>query len=106
MSAFTNRNPYYESLYKQAEEEAKSYPSSKPREDRKYPNPVYTNPIQYFDSKVVNSHIYPNISYIRPYELGFVPTNVGQFIDESIEKQKTYFYGGSFFKQEPVRLWS
>lgn len=106
MSSISNRNPYYESLYKKAEEEAKSYPSSAPRKDRKYPNPIYLKPIQYFDSKVVNSHIYPNISYIRPYELGFVPTNVGKFIDESVEKNKRYFFGGKWHSQETIKLWS
>ena len=106
MTSVSNRNPYAEQLYKETEEAAASYPRDWSGLNKKAPDPWFAPKFQYYDSKVLNSHEYPNMFHIRPYELESVPATPSQAILESIEKNKRFFYGGVFLDVKRNDIWA
>lgn len=105
MTSVSNRNPSAEQLYREMEEQASSYPLDFSRKKVPIPNPVFQQKLHYYDSVVQNSHSFPNISHIKPYELNEIPATPSMFLNESIEKNKRFFYGGVFHPVEKVSLW-
>lgn len=82
----SGRNLLQDKLLKQYELYGQQYIKPKIPDRQNVANPIYTKPIQYFDSPVFNSHLYPNFKPIKPFEPGFMPPNRGSYIDESIQK--------------------
>ena len=106
MTDITNRNPAAEQLYRMTEELAATYPRDFSRLDKPVPDPVFKPKVQYYDSKVLISHEYPNMTYIRPYELEDIPSTASAAINASIEKNKTFFYGGTYHSVNRIDLWA
>lgn len=102
-TVYSNHNTYYENLYKEAE--SKHHHPTVTMDYKQKPNPTYKQQFQYFDSPVQNSHLFPNMSYIRPYDLNDVPVNVSHFLNKSIEARKKYALGPYVLNQRQLRLW-
>ena len=84
----TGRNLLQDKLLRQSELSSREYVKPKIPDRYDVPNPIYTKPLQFFDSPVFNSHLYPNFRPIRPFETGIMPPNRGSYIDESIQNTK------------------
>lgn len=102
-SVYSNHNAYYEQLYKDAE--SKNHYAPVRMQYKQKPNPTYQHPLQYFDSPVQNSHLFPNMNYIKPYNLDDVPVNISHYIDKSIEARKQYAFGPYVLPHRELRLW-
>lgn len=105
MTDITGRSLKLDELYKKNDEFAQSYQRDLSkmniphREEKSYPK------LQYYDSIVVNSHQYPNIKYCRPYDMDYIPTNVGSLVDKSIKDTK-FIVGGTMYDIPPKKpLW-
>ncbi len=57
------------------------------------PPSIYKREIQYFTSHVKNSNEYPHISWIRPINTDYIPSNVGAMLDKSIQEKKNFVFG-------------
>jgi hypothetical protein len=99
---FSNKNSHYESQFKEAQA-LSGYPDLdiKPKE---YPNQSYKEPFQYYDSKVINSHLYPNMFYIRPYDVEDVRSD--DMVYKSIEARKQYAFGPYILDNREMKVWS
>ena len=62
-------------------------------EVRQLPNPIYKHPVQFYDSVVKNSSIYPNLLYLKPVNYENRPSDIGGMIDKTIEDNKNFAFG-------------
>lgn len=106
MTSVSNRNPVAEQFYRANEELASTYPRDFSRLDMQIPNPVFKPKIQYYSSKVLVSHEYPNMFHIRPYGLDEIPSTPSSAINASIAKNKTFFFGGVNHPVNRLEIWS
>lgn len=89
-SEYTHRNSSYEQRFIEGQT---SDHKNTMREINPLPNPIYKNPIQYYDSPVKNSMLYPNIWHIKPVDYDYRPSNIGAMVDKSIQENKNYVFG-------------
>ena len=89
-SEYNHRNSAYEQRFVQAQ--TKNFQNPR-REVNPLPNPIYKKDIQYFDSHVKNSNEYPHISWIRPINTEYTPSNIGAMLDKSIQEKKNFVFG-------------
>lgn len=82
----TGKNLLQEKLMRETEALAQEYRKPNVPTQQNMTNPIYKQPIQCIDGMFFNSHLYPNLKTIRPVEYGFMPSNKGSYIDESIQK--------------------
>lgn len=90
-SEYTHRNTSYENRFVEAQTSDYKNPM---RQINPLPNPIYKHPLQYYDSPVKNSSLYPNMYEIKPVDYNYMPTNIGELIDKSIEERKQFVFGG------------
>ena len=91
----TSEYTHYNSAYENRFIEAQTSDFKNPRKEiKQLPNPIYKNPIKYFDSPVKNSSLYPNLWEIKPVDYSYRPTDIGQQIDKSIQERKQFVFGG------------
>jgi len=88
-SEYNHKNPSYETRYVSAQ----TQDFVTVNHERKKANPIYKNDISFFTSPVKNSNLYPNMTHIRPFNLDYRPTNIGKFLDKSIQENKKYAFG-------------
>lgn len=104
----SGRNLIQDRLLRQTEMTSREYVKPKVPLSSIVPNPIYTKPIQYLDSQCFNSHQYPNFKPIKPFKLGYRPSNKSSYIDESIQKT-TQVVGGRVFTiadAEPIIMYA
>lgn len=89
-SEYNHYNSSYEKRFIEAETSDFKHPK---KEINPLPNPIYKHPLQYYDSHVKNSHLYPNIWEIKPVDYDYRPTNIGAQIDKSIQENKNFVFG-------------
>ena len=90
----TSEYTHYNPLYKTRFVEAQTGNMQNPRKEiNPLPNAIYKHPIQYYDSPVKNSSMYPNIWHIKPVDYEYRPPNIGGMIDKSIEDNKKFVFG-------------
>ena len=99
---YSNKNALYESMLKKAETFS-GYPAIK-IDKKVYANPIYKHAFQYYDSPVINSHLYPNMYLIRPFETGFIPSD--DQVYKSIEARKKYAIGPHVLTNRELKVWS
>ncbi len=87
---YTHRNPSYEQQF--IKNETQPY-KHLVREINPQPNPIYKNPLQYYDSPVQNSMIYPNIGLIKPVNYDYIPVDTSVFLDKTIQENQRFAYG-------------
>ena len=100
---YTHRNPSYERAFIQAETQPYKHLSKEV-----YPkaNPIYKNPVQYFDSPVQGSHLYPNMYLIKPVNYDYIPVNQSVFLDKSIEENQRFALGPYVIENRIPIMWS
>jgi hypothetical protein len=100
---YTNRIPSYERAFIQAEKQPYKHVSKEV-----YPkaNPIYKNAVQYYDSPVQNSMIYPNMYLIKPVNYDFVPVDQSKYLDDSIKQNQKFAFGPYVIQNRQVKLWS
>ena len=86
---YNHRNSAYEKRYI----EAQTQDVVDSRKERELPNPHYKNDVSFYTSIVKHSHLYPNVSHIRPFNLDYTPAKVGALIDKTIEDNKKFAFG-------------
>ena len=69
-------------------------------------NTIYKNDIQFYDSHVKNSHLYPNMYHIRPINLDNKPSDIGAYIDKSIQANKQYAFGPYVLPVKELKWWA
>ena len=90
----TSEYTHYNSEYEKRFIEAQTADHLNVRKEvRILPNPIYKQPLEYYDSHVKNSHLYPNISHIKPVDFDYRPPDIGDMITKSIEKNKVFAFG-------------
>ncbi len=100
-TVYSNHNTYAEQLYKQNEMSPK-YPNPTTK-TKQFPNPSYRNVSSYYDTPVQNSHLYPNLVYIRPYNIEDIrPKDV---IYKTIDARKKYALGPYVMTNRSIELW-
>lgn len=88
-SEYNHRNPAYESRYIAAE--TQNFVNE--RRERRKSNPIYKNDVSFYTSLVKNSHLYPNMTYIRPFNPDYTPSNLGAMIDKTIKDKQRFAFG-------------
>jgi hypothetical protein len=95
-SEYTHYDATYEQRFKDAQQADYKFTR---KEVNPLPNAIYKQPIQYYDSQVKNSHLYPNIGLIKSVDYETKPPNIGAMIDKSIEENKVYALGPFVMQQ-------
>jgi hypothetical protein len=106
MSIFTNRDEIAEQAYKKTEEAAASYPRDWSGLDKPPKDPWFASKFQYYDSIVKNSNEFPNMFHIQPYDMEIVPSTPSQAIFDSIQKNKKFFYAGTYMDVVRNDIWA
>jgi hypothetical protein len=101
----SNKNSSYDALYQKNEDEFK-YPTNYPKIPNQYANTLYMNKLQYYDSPVQNAHSYPNMFHIKPVDFNEKQSDVGMFLNKSIEKNKQFLYGGVLHNVKRIDVWN
>lgn len=90
-SEYTHRDASYENRFIDAETSDFKNPR---KEINPLPNAIYKHPLQYYDSQVKNSHLYPNLWHIKPVDYDYRPSDIGAQIDKTIQDNKNFVLGG------------
>lgn len=99
----TSEYTHYSQAYENRFIDGQTMPLSNPRKEiNPLPNPIYKKPLQYFDSPVKNSSMYPNVWHIKPVNYDYTPSNVGGMIDKSIQENKNFVLGGYVLPQRQL----
>lgn len=89
-SEYNHKNPSYEQRFVKAE----TSPYTNPRKEiNPLPNPIYKHKLQYYDSPVKNSSLYPNLWHIKPVDYDYRVSDIGGMLYKSIEENKNYVFG-------------
>jgi hypothetical protein len=97
-SEYNHRNPAYESRYIAAQTQDFIHAMK----ESKKANPIYKNDVSFYTSPVKNSHLYPNISHIRPFNLDYTPSNLGAMIDKTIKDKQSFAFGPYIIKSREI----
>jgi hypothetical protein len=89
-SEYTHRNQSYQDRFVDAE--TSPFKNSR-KEIKTLANPIYKHALQYFDTPVKNSSLYPNLWHIKPVDYEYRPSDIGRQIDKSIHDNKNYVFG-------------
>ena len=100
---YTNRIPAYEKSFIENEKRPEKYISS---EVKKKANPIYKTPVQFFDSPVHGSHLYPNMYLIKPVNNDYIPVNQSKYLDESIKQGQRFVLGPYVIENKQLERWS
>lgn len=98
---YNHRIPAYERQFIKNETEPHKHLM---REINPKPNPIYKNPLQYYNSPVHNSMLYPNMSLIKPVNYDYIPVDTSKFLDQSIKENQRFAFGPHIIENKiPVR---
>ena len=101
MTTVSEKLKYAESLLKETSEEAKSFPEDRSREKIKYPEEKPSAILQYYDSHVKNSHLYPNFEYFRPFEENYIAGDNSKIQKEAFDNE-IFQIGGLSLKRKDL----
>ena len=100
----SNRNTAYDKSFQKNQDDF-TYPTNYSRMNQQFANPTFMKKLQYYDSPVQNSHMYPNMFHIQPVEFNEKQSDVGMFLFDSIEKKKKFLYGGHLIDVKRIDRW-
>jgi hypothetical protein len=101
MTTVSGKNLYAERLLNKNNELAKEYPMDMSRLKIKYQEEKPKKILSYYDSIVKNSMLYPNMMYIRPYELDYLAVSNGKIQKEAFDNE-TFQIGGLTLKRSQL----
>ena len=76
------------------------------REVKQKANPIYKNPITYYDSPVQNSMLYPNMGLIKPVDYDIIPVDQSVYLDKSIREQQRFAFGPYVIENRQIKRWA
>ena len=101
----SNKKPSYDELLQKNQNDFK-YATDYSRMTKPFANPVFMNKLQYYDSPVQNGHMYPNMFHIKPVDFNEQQSDIGMFLNKSIEKNKQFLYGGVLHTVKRMDMWN
>lgn len=104
MTSVNNKNAMQDKMLKENEAKQSGYYTNFNKPIRPYRNPSYKEPFQYFDSQVINSHQYPRMEYIRPFETDDIRSD--DVIYKTIEAKKRYSIGPHILTNRILKHWN
>ena len=87
---YNHYTPSYEQRFREAETADFQYTR---KEINPLPNGIYKHPLQFYDSPLKNSHLYPGLWHIQAVDHEVRPPNIGAMVDKSIQDNRVFAFG-------------